>query len=88
MSKIAAFLAPHAFIAWDEYARKGLNAVLERSLSYKFDGYADYIANMNQLLSGEVGQRVRSACCNRYPTEYAWTGFIDEFWTFPGGRSF
>jgi hypothetical protein len=71
MSKIAAFLAPHAFIAWDDYARKGLNMVLERSLSKKFDGYAEYITYMNRLLSGEFGERVRCACGNGYPTEYA-----------------
>ena len=71
MSKIASFLAPHAFVAWDEYARKGLNIVLERSPSYKFGNYAKYIGDMNQVLSSDIGEHVRSACADRYPTPYA-----------------
>jgi hypothetical protein len=71
MSKIASFLAPHAFVAWDEYARKGLNMVLGRSLSYPFGNYAEYIGDMNRVLSSDIGERVRSACAGRYPTQYA-----------------
>jgi hypothetical protein len=71
ISKISSFLAPHAFIAWDRYGRKGLNVALERSPSYKFENYAEYIGDMNLVLSGRIGECVRSACADRYPTQYA-----------------
>jgi hypothetical protein len=71
MSKIASFLAPHAFVAWDEYARKGLNIVLGRSPSYPFRNYSEYIGDMNRLLSSDIGECVRSACADQYPTQYA-----------------
>jgi hypothetical protein len=71
MSKIVSFLAPHAFVAWDEYARKGLNMVLGRSPSSTFANYAEYIGYLNQVLSSDIGKCVRSACADRYPTQYA-----------------
>jgi hypothetical protein len=71
MSKIAAFLAPHAFIAWDQYARKGLNIALGRPPSRKFPSYAAYLKEVNGLLSGEIGNRIKSACVGEYPSKEA-----------------
>ena len=68
LSKIAAFLASHRFIAWDKYARKGLKKVLQR---HSVKNYAEYLEGANALLSGELGERVRDACNNKYPTQYA-----------------
>lgn len=71
LSKIAAFLAPHAFTAWDQYARKGVNIALHRPPSRAFGSYADYLADVNLLMTGEFGRLVRAACPNNYPTQHA-----------------
>jgi len=68
LSKIAAFLAPHAFIAWDTDARKGLKVASQRR---SFENYFEYMEGMNALLSGELGARVRDACVCNYPSQYA-----------------
>jgi hypothetical protein len=68
LSKIAAFLAPHAFNAWDTHAREGLKGTLQlRSVQT----YAEYCADLNQLLTGDLGERIQDACMNKYPTRYA-----------------
>jgi hypothetical protein len=67
LSKIAAFLAPHAFNAWDTHAREGL----KRARSPRIRTYAEYLAGLNQLLAGELGARIRDACIDNYPTGYA-----------------
>jgi hypothetical protein len=59
LSKIAAFLAPHAFNAWDSYARKGLKRTLRRSV--QVGTYERYCEELNRLLSGELGARIRDA---------------------------
>jgi hypothetical protein len=71
MSKIASFLAPHAFVAYDQFCQRGLNRVLERSPSYKCGSYREYISDINRILSGNIGARVRSACADKYPSAYA-----------------
>jgi hypothetical protein len=63
LSKIAAFLAPHAFNAWDTYARWGVKRQVRT--------YAEYLAEINRLLAGELGERIRDACASNYPTLYA-----------------
>jgi hypothetical protein len=68
LSKIVAFLAPHAFNAWDTYARKGLT-VQRRSL--KIRTYAGYLTEINHLLGGELGKCIREVCIDNYPTPYA-----------------
>jgi len=94
MSKIASFLAPHAFVAWDKYARKGLNMASERSRSYAFGNYSEYIGDMNRVLSGHIGECVRSACADSYPTQYAskrdrfHRRVLDVFLMRLGGRTF
>lgn len=71
LSKIVAFLAPDTFVAWDQYARRGTNIALKRSGSTGFDGYAAYLADINTLLRGPLGDQIRAACIGSYPTEYA-----------------
>jgi hypothetical protein len=68
LSKIVAFLSPHAFNAWDTYARKGL-AVQARSL--KIRTYTEYLTQINQLLGGQLGQCIREVCVYNYPTPYS-----------------
>ncbi len=71
LSKIAALLAPQSFSAWDKYARKGANLAAGRRRSHAFSCYAEYLAEINRLLEGTVGNLVRRACSNHYPTAYA-----------------
>jgi len=71
LSKVASFLAPHTFVAFDKYALKGLNVTLGRPRSRRFDSYTEYLSDLNLLLDGEVGKQVRDICRNRYPTQYA-----------------
>jgi len=68
ISKVAAFLAPHAFTAWDRYARSGLSSYLGAKQS---ETYADYLEKVNTSLDGDLGKEVRIACARYYPSEYA-----------------
>jgi hypothetical protein len=68
LSKIVTFLAPHAFNAWDSYARKGLKS---QTRSLKIRTYADYLTQINQLLGGELGECIRKVCIDNYPTPYS-----------------
>jgi hypothetical protein len=68
LSKIAAFLAPHAFNAWDTHACKGLKCTLQ--LRRSVQSYAEYCVYLNQLLAGDLGERIQDACGNKYPTQY------------------
>jgi hypothetical protein len=60
LSKVAAFVRPERFVAWDRYAKKGLNTVLGRAASTKFDSYADYLADFDRVWRGKLGQEIRS----------------------------
>ena len=68
LGEIVAFLAPQAFNAWDTYARKGLKA---QTGSLKIRTYTEYLTQIDQLLSGELGECVRKVCIDNYPTPYA-----------------
>ena len=73
-SKVAAFLAPDRFTAWDTYGRKGLNIVLGRAPTKVFSGYVAYLGEMNRLLATEIGAAVQGICAGRYPTSLASQG--------------
>ena len=70
LSKIAAFLAPHAFNPWDTDARAGLKRE-QQGRSQRVRTYVDYLAHLEELLRGELGARIRDVCNGKYPTEYA-----------------
>lgn len=57
LSKVAAFVKPERFVAWDKYARKGLGAVMGSSAP--FQTYAEYLAAFDSAWNGPPGQRVR-----------------------------
>lgn len=59
LSKVATFVRPETFVAWDKWARRGLNAVLGYRTGREFDTYADYLADFETVWTGDVGQRVR-----------------------------
>lgn len=59
LSKIAAFLRPERFVAWDQYARRGLNVVLGRPVNTPFDTYVPYLAAFERVWEGPHGERIR-----------------------------
>jgi hypothetical protein len=58
LSKVAAFVRPERFVAWDRYARKGLAKVLGGAPSIKFDSYALYLEAFDRVWKGEPGQKI------------------------------
>lgn len=71
LSKVMAFLAPHSFVAWDQYARIGLNIKLGYSKSYVPSTYAEYLAGVNLLLKGDMREQLVKIAQGNYPTTYS-----------------
>jgi hypothetical protein len=59
LSKVAAFVRPERFVAWDKYAKKGLNIVLGMRASVPFQTYSDYLAAFEEVWKGSQGQLIR-----------------------------
>jgi len=59
LSKMAAFVRPERFVAWDSFARRGVNVVLGRAISYPFRTYAEYMAALDLVWHGHLGKRIR-----------------------------
>ena len=49
ISKVAAFVRPERFIAWDESARAGVNLGLGQAKSAQFESYACYLAGVDRV---------------------------------------
>jgi hypothetical protein len=49
LSKVATFIRPEWFTAWDSFACAGLNIVIGRSMNAGFESYSDYLANFNDV---------------------------------------
>lgn len=60
-SKVASFLKPAVFVAWDQHAKRGLNRALGRSASAHFDSYSQYLADFNTVWDGSLGNEIREA---------------------------
>jgi hypothetical protein len=60
LSKVAAFVRPERFVAWDTYAKRGVNIVMERAASARFNSYAEYLAMFDQAWDGQPGQEIRA----------------------------
>ncbi len=61
VSKVARFVAPEWFTAWDRFAPVGLNCILGRSASARFENYAHYLADFNCAWAGPHGVRIRQS---------------------------
>jgi hypothetical protein len=59
LSKVAAFVRPDRFVAWDRFAKRGLNMVLGRSVNARFDTYGEYLAGFERVWEGPHGERIR-----------------------------
>jgi hypothetical protein len=60
LSKVAAFIRPERFVAWDSYAKRGVNIVMGRTASAHFDTYADYLTMFDKAWEGQPGQEIRT----------------------------
>jgi hypothetical protein len=58
LSKIAAFVKPERFVAWDRFAKKGLNKVLGCRASFPFRSYAEYLGAFDCAWYGLPGQKI------------------------------
>lgn len=88
LSKVAAFLKPNTFIAFDKYALVGVRRVrrnmvkelkaqgkaIPAALSGKIDSYSDYLVLMNEILTGPLGVEIKKACVGHYPSNVAAKG--------------
>lgn len=59
LSKVATFVQPEWFTAYDYYASSGLNLIIGRSKSAFFPSYASYLADFNAAWNGPHGERIR-----------------------------
>ena len=59
LSKVAAFVRPERFVAWDRFARAGLNTVLCRPLSCPFKTYSNYLSDFDSVWNGQLGKQIR-----------------------------
>lgn len=59
LSKVATFIRPERFTAWDGYAKKGVNIVLERAAYSQINTYADYLAMFDNAWQGHLGEEIR-----------------------------
>lgn len=72
LSKVASFVMPNAFIAWDRHARAGLTRELRtQNRKHKIDSYESYLSGIDLLLRGDLGAEIRNVCQGRYPTTLA-----------------
>jgi len=59
LSKVAAFVRPERFVAWDTFAKRGVNLVQSYAPSRQFGNYARYLEGFDKVWNGEIGQQVR-----------------------------
>lgn len=59
LSKIAGFVRPDIFTAWDRYATFGLNLAVGRSKILWYENYSEYLKSFNDIWEGPCGERIR-----------------------------
>ena len=60
LSKVAAFVRPERFVAWDRFAKTGLNSVLGRRPSSPFNTYSEYLAAFDRVWDGQEGKHIKA----------------------------
>jgi hypothetical protein len=94
LSKIAAFLAPETFIAWDKYACRGLCIVLDKTIDRPSNSYQKYLEKLNTVLEGPIGRQICIAIDDSYPSQFAARNnrfihrVLDTYLMRVGGRGF
>jgi hypothetical protein len=69
LSKVATFFRPERFVAWDKYAKKGINLALGRPAYRPFATYAAYLSAFDCVWEGQLGQHVRASMRDHTETE-------------------
>lgn len=71
LSKVAAFVRPETFVAWDRFAKRGINLECQRSASAAFTNYAQYLAEFDAIWNGNLGREIRKSSKSnaRFPVE-------------------
>jgi hypothetical protein len=59
LSKVAAFVRPERFVAWDTYAKRGVNLTRNCAASRQFGSYAGYLEEFDKIWNGQIGQEIR-----------------------------
>jgi hypothetical protein len=59
LSKLAAFFNPERFVAWDRFAKRGLNIVKHRSASSQFKTYSEYLSAFDTVWEAKEGKDIR-----------------------------
>jgi len=59
VSKVASLVRPECFVAWDRFAKKGVNVTLNRSPRTEFETYSEYLAAFGQIWHGGTGKQIR-----------------------------
>jgi hypothetical protein len=94
LSKVAAFLRPECFVAWDRYAKKGLKVVRKAGQSSNFDTYSEYLKAFKETYEGPTGQAINTyinnmavkRACENEP-RFQWR-VLDAYLMICGGREF
>jgi hypothetical protein len=60
LSKVATFMRPERFVAWDTFARRGMNLVLGRRVYSQFSDYPFYMHTFDTIWSGDLGDEIRA----------------------------
>jgi len=66
LSKVAAFVKPERFVAWDRFAKTGLNLLRKRSASSAFETYSEYLEAFKRVKEGKQGQQIKAYLAKKY----------------------
>ncbi len=60
LSKVPAFISPGHFLAWDRFAKKGVNIALGRARNHAIRTYAEYLEAFDRVFRGQRGRQIRA----------------------------
>jgi len=60
VSKVATFIRPERFVAWDTFARRGMNRILGRGSYSQFSDYPHYLRSFDIVWNGDLGREIRA----------------------------
>jgi len=65
LSKVAAFVRPERFVAWDQFAKKGLNVVRGHGASSPFGTYSEYLAAFDCAWEDQPGKQIKDCVARK-----------------------
>jgi len=90
-SKLAAFARPESFIAWDQFARRGVATLAGGPTNGKYRDYSSYLADVDLLWSNGAGDSIKAFLSGKtLPTARSDDAFprriLDCYLMITGGR--